>query len=165
MNKQLKIGLVIIFVILLLVCVRVAVTELPKEMERKGEISYRAYNVKTHLYIEQMQSPQIDVLDTLQQLYDYSNVFSAQNLDEKLDKYTNTFFDNKSLIVITIQEGSGSITNSIGNVRKTNASTLDVTVNRKVPEVGTMDMAMHHLIIEVSKKDMKNITNILVNGK
>lgn len=165
MNKQTKISLVIIGVILLLVCVRVLVTDLPREMQQMEIIPFRAETIKTHIYMEDFQSPGINCVNTMQELYNYSNVFSEYNLDEKLDGYGDSFFKENSLIIITLQEGSGSITNTVSDIKRVNKSTIDITVNRKTPQVGTMDMAMNHVIIEVNKLDIRNITNILINGK
>ncbi len=165
MNEQTKIGLIAIFSILFLICVKVIITDLPKEMEQRGFIEYKADSIKTHIYLENMRNPRVDVIYNMQDLYNYSNVFEADNLNIKLDTYTSDFFNKNSLIIITIQESSGSISNSVLDVKKINSSTIDVIVNRKVPEVGTMDMAMSHLIIELSKSSLKNVTDILINGK
>lgn len=165
MNQQTKIGIIVVFVILFLVCVKVIVTELPKEIGEREIIQYKADSIKTHLYIEDMQKTKVDVIANIQQLYNYNNVFDAQNLNMKLEQYTKDFFNNNNLIIVTIQDGSGSISNSVGDVIRKDKSTIDIIVNKKVPEVATADMAMSHLIIEINKSYLKNITNILVNGK
>lgn len=165
MSEQAKVGLIVIFSILFLVCVKVIVTDFPKEMEQRGDIKYSAKSIKTHIYIEDMSSPRIDVISNLQQMYDYSNRFYDENLRVELNKYTNEFFDNNSLIIVTIQEGSGSINNIVTDVKRVNTSTLDIIINRDVPQVGTADMAMSHLIIELNTSNLAKINNISINGK
>lgn len=165
MNRQMKIGLAIISAILLIVCMKVIITELPKEIKNKEQISYNSMSIKTSLYIEGMESPRIDVIEDLQGLYDYLYTFANDELELQFKKYYNSYFDDKVILVLTIQEGSSSIDNNISDVIKTNSKTINIKVNRKVPQVGTADMAMSHLIIEVDKKHMENIQKILVNGK
>ena len=71
MNDQIKICLIIIFVILLLVCARVIITDLPEEIKSKEKVDYTAYSVNTQIYREEMKSPRIDKITDLQQLYNY----------------------------------------------------------------------------------------------
>ena len=74
------------------------------------------------------------------------------------DKYDDTYFENKSLVLIVLEEGSGSIRHKITGVHrhlnKNWASLgLDIIIDRIVPECGTSDMAQWHLFLEVSKSD------------
>ena len=165
MNNQMKIGLIIVSAILLIVCIKAIVTELPQEIKSKEQIKYNSTAIQTYLYIEGMKSPRVDVIDNLQQLYDYAYTFSDNELDLQFKKYTNSYFEDNILLIVTIQEGSSSITNSVAGIEKTNGKTINIKTNRKVPQTGDTVMAMSHLVIELDSKYMKNIEKVLVNKK
>ena len=62
------------------------------------------------------------------------------------DKYDNAYFERQNLVLIVLQEGSGSIRHEITDVRRHRIENgaldgWDITIDRKVPEAGTEDMA------------------------
>lgn len=70
------------------------------------------------------------------------------------DKYDDTYFERQNLVLIVLEEGSGSIRHVITDVRNRwdeNGAPLgwNITINRIVPEVCTDDMAQWHLFLEV----------------
>ena len=68
-----------------------------------------------------------------------------------LDRYNEEFFTEGSLIILYLEEGSGSIRHSIGLVG-IEKDQLSVTVTSKVPEVFTDDMAYWAILIPISKE-------------
>ena len=87
------------------------------------------------------------------------------------DKYDDAYFERQNLVLIVLQEGSGSIRHEITDVRahrNENGASLgwEITIRRIVPEVGTDNMAQWHLFLEVQ---MGNIItdedDVWINGK
>ena len=68
-----------------------------------------------------------------------------------LDRYNEEFFTEGSLIILYLEEGSGSIRHSIGLVG-IEKDQLSVTVTTKIPEVFTDDMAYWAILIPISKE-------------
>ncbi|MBR4961450.1 MAG: hypothetical protein IKY52_11180, partial [Clostridia bacterium] len=66
------------------------------------------------------------------------------------DRYDAAYFDGHDLLLILLEEGSGSIRHEVGALTRTEAGwTVDVI--RTEPEICTDDMAQWHLMIEVEK--------------
>lgn len=82
------------------------------------------------------------------------------------DKYDDTYFERQNLVLIALQEGSGSIRHEITDVRRNMENGgWDITIDRKVPEVGTDDMAQWHLFLEVQMYDViKPTDKVWING-
>ena len=87
------------------------------------------------------------------------------------DKYDNAYFKRQNLVLIVLQEGSGSIRHEITDVRRHRIENgaldgWDITIDRKVPEAGTEDMAQWHLFLEVQMGDVIKATDkVWINGK
>ena len=83
------------------------------------------------------------------------------------DKYDDAYFERQNLVLIVLQEGSGSIRHEITDVRRhMENGGWDITIDRKVPEVGTDDMAQWHLFLEVQMGDMiKPAVDLWINGE
>ena len=64
-----------------------------------------------------------------------------------------TFFAQKSLVVVLIEEGSGSIRHEVTGISATE-SKLHIYIARIVPEEGTCDMAAWHIIVSADKDDL-----------
>lgn len=67
------------------------------------------------------------------------------------DKYTAEYFENQILVMVLLEEGSGSIRHNVDNVKYGSDGKLYVSVRRDVPEAGTDDMAEWHILIEPEK--------------
>lgn len=87
------------------------------------------------------------------------------------DKYDDAYFERQNLVLIVLEEGSGSIRHEITDVRphsNENGALVgwDITIKRIVPEVGTDDMAQWHLLLEVQMGDViKADDDVWINGK
>ena len=69
-----------------------------------------------------------------------------------LDKYDDKFFETKRLYILYITASSGSIRHSVTGVEE-EENTLNITITRKYPQVGTCDMAGYAVAIAVNKED------------
>lgn len=71
------------------------------------------------------------------------------------DKYDDAYFERQNLVLIVLQEGSGSIRHEITDVRRNMENGgWNITINTKAPEVVTDDMAQWHLFLEVQMGDV-----------
>lgn len=68
-------------------------------------------------------------------------------LSETLSAYDDGFFRSASLIAVTVEEGSGSITHTVESILPVNGG-WDITITAHIPEVGTCDMAGWLILIE-----------------
>ncbi len=63
------------------------------------------------------------------------------------DKYDDSYFDKQVLVMVLLEEGSGSIKHKVNGVGTVD-SKLIVDIDTIVPEAGTADMAEWHILIE-----------------
>ncbi len=84
------------------------------------------------------------------------------------DRYDDEYFKGKILVLVLLEEGSGSNRHEVTGVCLDNKGKLQIKIETKVPEVGTCDMAEWHLFIEpadgVNVTDESNVI-IELNGK
>lgn len=91
--------------------------------------------------------PQIRVINSVEHFNNYINEFDNEFSVER-EKYDEKYFEEKSLIVILLEEGSGSITHTINDLVMSEDGKLYVYIDRNVPECGDCAMAYWHLFIE-----------------
>lgn len=126
-------------------------------------IKYDSKNIKTHLYIDNFNSPSTDIIKSTSDITAYTKKFDDNSLSKALEKYTESYFKDNVLVIVNIQESSGSNTNKVDRVCKINSSNkIDIFVKRDVAEIGTDDMAMWHLLVEIDKNDFGNTSTISV---
>ena len=68
---------------------------------------------------------------------------------DAIERYDNAWFADRQLIVVLLEEGSGSVRHWVTDVK--GGADTEVSVSRMVPEVGTDDMAEWHILIEVDR--------------
>ena len=136
------------------------------------EVKWVAQYVRTNGYSEGVLYPSVRIIDSLQELKDYYNtwheVFDLERKEkvysdttigflDACDQYDETFFEKNYLIFVLLEEGSGSIRHEVRSVQQTTDKKISISIDRKVPEVGTSDMAEWHIILELSR-------DVLVEG-
>lgn len=77
------------------------------------------------------------------------------------DRYTDSFFESNDLILVLLEEGSGSVRHSLEGVTKTEGE-IRIDIDRHVPEIGTDDMAQWHIIIEVPKDTVSKSHKLII---
>jgi len=70
---------------------------------------------------------------------------SASGFIDAIEKYSDSFFASRYLVIVLLEEGSGSIRHRVDRVDGNG----DVVICRLLPEIGTSDMAEWHIIIEL----------------
>ena len=64
------------------------------------------------------------------------------------DKYDDAYFEDHILVMVLLEEGSGSIRHKVQSVHMSAAGQCYIYIDRIVPEAGTCDMAEWHILIE-----------------
>lgn len=70
---------------------------------------------------------------------------------DAIDQYDDAFFAGRDLIILVLEEGSGSIRHEVNGIRPYHDNTWQLTVRRITPEECTDDMAQWHLMLEIEK--------------
>ncbi len=73
-----------------------------------------------------------------------------------IEKYDEKYFEENSLFITYVAEGSGSVSHYVPRIYRENGY-VRVFVSKLVPEVGTMDMAGWFGFVEVEKSDISDI--------
>ena len=118
-------------------------------------------------YEDSVDYPCVRIIRSVQELNDYYNtwheVFYLERRQQvypdtsigfldACDQYDEAFFEKNYLIFVLLEEGSGSIHHEVDGVLKTADKKISISIDRKVPEVGTCDMAQWHIILELGRE-------------
>ncbi len=141
----------------------------------RTDIPVEAEYIRTNGYHEGVEYPFHTVIRSADELTAYYNEYKDMyDLERKekvysdttvgfldaCDKYDASFFGEKALVLVVLEEGSGSIRHVVTGAGKTDEK-LHIYIESIVPEVGTCDMAEWHIIASVDKdnlpKDNDNI--------
>ena len=106
--------------------------------------------------------------DNNKQIYDlehHEQVYSDTTIGflDAIEQYDDAFFADRDLIILVLEEGSGSIRHEVNGIRPYYDNTWQLTVRRITPEVCTDDMALWHLLIEVQKNLIAEDETIVVD--
>lgn len=90
-----------------------------------------------------VNDPQTTMINSTDELQSYLN---SGNYGDALDKYDDIWFGSYKLMLISLEETSGSIRHEVTDLTSNYA-----TINRLVPEIMTCDMAAWDILIELDK--------------
>ena len=139
-------------------------------LHASGPRSFAAQYIRTDGYHEEAQYPIVTLIrsaseleayyDEHKELYDLERrddpaADSTIGFSDACDRYTDSFFKTHCLVLILLEESSGSNRHKITSVHQDEAGKLNVTINTIVPEVGTCDMAQWHILLETTA-DIEN---------
>ena len=143
---------------------------------------YDAQYIRTNSYHEGTPYPSVKVIHSVEELNTYyeankglydlerkEKVYSDTTIGflDACDKYDAAYFEEQILILVLLEEGSGSIRHEVTGVETTETSgkqELLIHIERKVPESGTDDMAEWHIFVEPEKDvTVRDEAEILVN--
>ena len=82
------------------------------------------------------------------------------------DKYDEEYFESQILLIVLLEEGSGSVRHKVERVAN-GADGITVDITTIVPEIGTCDMAEWHILIEPEvgfAEDADDIT-VYIDGR
>lgn len=144
--------------------------------------AFEAQYIRTDGYSEERKYPYHTVIgsraeleayyETYKESYDLERrekVYSDSTIGflDACDKYDDAYFERQNLVLIVLQESSGSIRDEITDVRHNMENGgWAITIDREVPEVVTDDMAQWHLFLEVQMGDViKPAVDLWINKK
>jgi len=146
--------------IAILLCFGVLLTVSCEKKEQKPQVFINNKEVINVQYIrnyghyKDIQNPIISIISAKSELEQYYETYvksifnsNAGLFLEKTKIYSDDFFANNYLVVIFLEESSGSITHKVEKIDENG----DVTINRLIPQIGTCDMAEWNIIIELDK--------------
>ena len=99
------------------------------------------------------------IINSVEELNNYITEGNENRLSQNVEGYDSTFFEEKSLVLVLISEGSGSVSHKLKDI-KINGDVVEVTIKRNVPEIGTCDMAETTIMFEVSKEEANTIKDV-----
>lgn len=127
------------------------------------ESTFDAQYIRTNGGGDDIHYPIVTVIRSVKELNDYyleyKNTFDLERKDkvysdttigflDACEKYDAAYFEEQILILVVLEEGSGSIRHEVTKVGTTDDRAFAVFVESDVPEVCTDDMAQWHIIIE-----------------
>ena len=136
--------------------------KIPKTDDIK-ECEFSAQYIRTDGYHDGVRYPVVTVIHSVDELNAYyeankdkyslerrtGTIYSDSTIGfmDACDKYDEEYFENKILLMVLLEEGSGSVRHKVERVANgTDGITVEITTI--VPEVGTCDMAEWHILIE-----------------
>ena len=103
-----------------------------------GSLDFTAEYIRKGSGQESETYPSTQVIRTAEELTAYDDTLS----------YDASFFKSHSLLLVRLMESSGSIRHMVTQITS-DSRTLTVSIDRLRPEIGTMDMAAWHILIEL----------------
>lgn len=90
------------------------------------------------------------------------NPSKTPQIDALIEKYDDTFFRTHGLILVALEDPSGSIRNTVTAVRRTASDEITVQFRRYLPSIQTCDMAYTYFFLELQTQDLQPDTRVLV---
>ena len=141
-------------------------------------VNYDVQYIRTNGYHEEAEYPVVKVIRTVDELNAYYNankskydlerhekVYSDTTIGflDACDKYDEAYFEKQSLIMVLLEEGSGSVRHKVESVIMGTDDMCYISIDTIVPEVGTDDMAEWHILIEPEADvDIASASDVIV---
>ncbi len=131
-------------------------------------ISFDAQYTRTDGYHEGFQYPKAVLIRSVEELRSYyesnKELYCLESRDnpgsdstigflDACEKYDAAFFDQSMLVMVLLEEGSGSTRHTVDAVELTGTK-LNIHIDTFVPEFCTCDMAQWHIFVEVEKMEL-----------
>ena len=145
---------------------------------KKTFIDFDTQYIRTDGYHENIEYPVVKIIRSVDELNAYYDSNKDKyNLERRedpasdstigfldaCDKYNAEYFENQILVMVLLEEGSGSVRHNVDNVKHGSDGKLYISIRRDVPEVGTDDMAEWHILIEPEKDvNVANDSDVVV---
>jgi len=141
----------------------VPVTSTPENLK------FRAQYVRTDGYHEGVEYPILSLIRSVEELDAYyeqnkslyfmerrEKTSSGSNIGflDACDCYDEAFFKNQALVLVLLEEGSGSIRHKVTEVLSQPDGTFTLNIQTITPEVGTCDMAEWHIFVELPADEL-----------
>lgn len=126
-------------------------------------IDFGAQYIRTDGYHEFVKYPVVKIIRSVRELNAYyeankeryglgrrDNVASDMTIGflDACDKYDGAYFEDHILIMVLLEESSGSNRHQVRSVHMSAGGQCCIYIDRIIPEAGTCDMAQWHILIE-----------------
>ena len=126
-------------------------------------IDFGARCIRTYGYSEDARYPAVRIIRSVRELREYyeaneeeyglgrrDHVSSDTTIGflDACDKYDDAYFEDHILVMVLLEEYSGSIRHKVQSVHMSAGGQCRIYIDRIVPEAGTCDMAQWHILIE-----------------
>ena len=145
----------------------------------ENSVSFISRYIRTDGYDEDAKYPDVKIIRSVGELYEYYSTnkdkYDLERKDEvysdttigfldACDKYDEAYFENQILVMVLLEEGSGSVRHNVESVKVAQDDKLYISICAVVPEVGTCDMAEWHILIEPEEGiDVVNEADVIVD--
>ena len=140
-------------------------------------VSFDAQYIRTDGYHEDVEYPVVKVIRSVEELNAYYNatkdkydlerkdkVYSDTTIGflDACDKYDAAYFEDKILVMVLLEEGSGSIRHEVKSFGMGEDGKCHISIDSIVPEAGTADMAEWHILIEPAEGTIVTESDVAV---
>lgn len=137
---------------------------------KKSRLSYSSRYIRTNGYVDGKEYPNVTVINPRKRLLDYyeanKDIYGLERRGkaypdtgmgflDAVDEFNDSYFDENVLILVSLEEGSGSTRHLVTDVVRSDDS-IEIRIKRIVPEIRTSDMAQWHIIVGIRKKDYRD---------
>jgi len=132
----------------------------PMTAEATEPLTYKVQYFRTGGYVPETEYPYVVIVQSAEELTDYistndkdynfgtresTDTVESGGLLTTSEAYDDAFFSKNALLIVVVQEPSGSNRHEFLGFGEKN----EIRIRRIVPEVGTTDMADWHILIEL----------------
>lgn len=130
-----------------------------------AELTYDAQYIRTDGYHGEVVYPVVTAIDLENELSAYyeinKDLYDLSRREEvyadttvgfldAVDTYDEAYFEDHVLVLVLLEEGSGSIRHEVTSVTR-DGDEVRIHIKRKVPDMGTDDMAEWHIFVELER--------------
>ena len=145
-------------------------------------IDFEAQYIRTDGYNENVRYPVVKIIRSVRELNAYyeenkenynlerrDTVYSDAPMGflDACDKYDDAFFEDRILIMVLLEESSGSNRHEVQSVHMSTDGKCEISIDTIVPEIGTADMAQWHILIAPqagTKVESASDVTVLIDG-
>lgn len=145
-------------------------------------IDFGAQYIRTDGYHEGVAYPVVKIIRSVRELNAYCEANKGEydlarrdhvssdmtiGFPDACGKYDGAYFEDHILIMVLLEEGSGSVRHKVQSVQMSDDGQCRIWIDRIVPEAGTCDMAEWHILIEPEagvKIERESDITVLVDG-
>lgn len=152
----------VLFVLVLLIVVGICINVLVENSNMVSkDLNFEQTLIKTGAYFDEINGSTAKIIKSIVDIKEYILIYNDEQLKDELKTYNDSYFLEKTLVIIAIQESSGSNWNTLKTLKIID-NKLICSIVRHQPEVGDCDMAMNYILVQVDKKDIINVKNVVI---
>lgn len=128
------------------------------DVSESREVAFTAQYIRANGYHKGVGYPGVKMIRTIDELKDYFEMEQGeeyalgtqQTLLDACEKYDEVYFENRILVLLLVEESSGSVRHKVKYVGLTQEEKpqMVIEIQKLIPEVGTCDMAQWYILIE-----------------